>query len=228
MYDWDWAGAEFEFKRAIELNPNSSIAHELYAKCLGDWGRFDESIPGMRRALELDPFSVGINKEVGETLFYARRIDEAIAQWQKTLALEPNYSTAHSWLARAYWAKGLYDQAIDEYLKQQSARGATPERIGELKTLSAKYGWKGFWQYELEQSKERAKQGQYHEPYFFVLLYLRLGEKEQALEWLETAYESRSSWILTIRNDPLLDSLRAEPRFQELQRRVGFPPQSGS
>ncbi|MGI9165840.1 MAG: tetratricopeptide repeat protein [Pyrinomonadaceae bacterium] len=142
MYDWDWAGAEFEFKRAIELNPNSSIAHELYAKCLGDWGRFDESIPGMRRTLELDPFSVGINKEVGETLFYARRIDEAIAQWQKTLALEPNYSTAHSWLARAYWANGLYDQAIDEYLKQQSARGATPERIGELKTLSAKYGWK--------------------------------------------------------------------------------------
>jgi hypothetical protein len=91
-----------------------------------------------------------------------------------------------------------------------------------LKAFYTKHGWKGYWQKQLEYAKQRAERG-YYEPYFMVWLYLRLGEKQQALDWLEKAYESRSPWIATIKYDPLLDNLRADRRFQELERHVGFP-----
>jgi DNA-binding winged helix-turn-helix (wHTH) protein/TolB-like protein/cytochrome c-type biogenesis protein CcmH/NrfG len=221
MFDWDFAGAEQAFKRGIEINPNSATAHHLYGKCVADTGRFNESLAALKRALELDPYSLSINKDLGEVLYYARSYDDAIEQFQKTLQLEPNYPVAYFWLARAYEATGLYDQAVAADLRSLSVSGVSPERVVALKKVYAASGWKGYWQRHLEALKGRAGQ-EYDEPYRMVELYARLGETEQALDWLEKAYQERSSWLLTIKNDPALDSLRSDLRFQELQRRVGF------
>jgi hypothetical protein len=112
--------------------------------------------------------------------------------------------------------KGLYDLAIDTHLKRQTSLEASLEEIAGLKAFYAKHGWKGYWQKQLEYAKQRAERG-YYEPYFRVWLYLRLGEKQQALDWLEKAYESRSPWIATIQYDPLLDGLRSDPAFRNCE-----------
>lgn len=222
FYDWDFAAAQREFKRAIELNPNSSTAHYLYGKVLPDvtGGRFDESFVEAQRALDLDPFSVSINEDLGELLYYSRQYDRAIAQWQKTLELEPNYPLAYNWISRAYEAEGRYDQSIDTLLKRY-ARGGMPEaKVTELRAIYSKSGWKGYWQSQLEFIKNQPRQG-FQEPYFMVWNCLRAGEKDQALAWLEKAYEIRSGWIPTIRYDPLLDSIRSDRHFTALVKRVG-------
>lgn len=220
FYDWDFPGAEREFKRAIELNPNSSTAHHLYAKFLPDLqDSFDESIKEFQKALEIDPFSVGVNKDFGETLYYARRYDEAIEQFKRTLILEPNHAPAHSWLARVYEMKGDYDSAFEEIVKHRISGGATPKEIEARKETYAKFGWKGYCQKQIELIGQRDKK-RYIEPYFVVWAYVRVGDKDQALDWLEKAFESRSGWIPTIKFDPLLDDLRSEPRFQNLMRKV--------
>lgn len=219
-YDWDFAGAEREFKRAIELNPNSSTGHYLYAKFLPDiQNSFDDSIKEFHKALEIDPFSVGVNKDFGETLYYARRYDEAIEQWKRTLKIEPNHATSHFWLAQAYEVKGDYDLAFEEIIKQRISMGVSPEHIEATKETYAKYGWKGFWQKQLILARQSADKG-YVEPYFLVWNYMRLGQRDQALGWLERAFESRSSWMPTIKFDPLLDDLRSDSRFQNLVLRV--------
>lgn len=219
-YDWDFAGAEREFKRAIELNPNSSTGHYLYAKFLPDIrNSFEESINEFHKALEIDPFSVGVNKDLGETLYYARRYDEAIEQFERTLEIEPNHTLSHFWLTRAYEAKGDYNLAFDEIIKRQISAGFSAKEIQATRETYARHGWKGFWQKQLELAKRQAKNG-YYEPYFIVWMYVRLGQRDQALNWLEKAFESRSSWMPTIKFDPLLDDLRSEPRFQDMLRRV--------
>lgn len=219
-YDWDFAGAEREFKRAIELNPGSSTGHYLYAKFLPDiQNSFDDSIEEFQKALEIDPFSVGVNKDYGETLYYSRRYDEAIEQFKKTLIIEPNHATSHWWLARVYEVKGDYDSAFEEIVKQRISVGAPPKEIEARKETYAKFGWKGYWQRQLEAIRQREERV-YIEPYFMVCNYLRTGQKDQALVWLEKALESRSGWIPTIKFDPLLDDLRSEPRFQNLMREV--------
>jgi TolB-like protein/Tfp pilus assembly protein PilF len=220
IYDWDFAGAEREFKRAIELNPNSSTGHYLYAKFLPDLqNSLDNSIKEFQKALEIDPFSVGVNKDFGEALFYARRYDEAIEQFKKTLILEPNHAISHSWLARVYEVKGDYDLAFEEIVKHRVAGGASPKEIEARKETYAQFGWKGYCRKQIELLKQRDEK-RYIEPYFVVWAYLRVGDKDQALVWLEKAFESRSGWLPTIKFDPLLDDLRSEPRFQNLVRRV--------
>jgi TolB-like protein/Tfp pilus assembly protein PilF len=221
FYDWDFAGGDQDFVRAITLKPNSASAHHLYAKNLPDTGRFDEAVAEFKRALELDPYSVGINKDFGEILFYARQYDQAIAQWRKTLELEPNYIIAYYWLGRVYEVQGVHDLSVEAYLKSRGSSPSQQETTAALKDVYEKHGWKGFSQMELEGAKSRAERSHF-EPYYMVLLHLRNGNKEQALQWLEKAYESRSSWIPTITYDPLLDSLRSDPRFQELVRRAGL------
>jgi TolB-like protein/DNA-binding winged helix-turn-helix (wHTH) protein len=220
FYDWDFANAEREFRRAIELNPNSPTAHHLYAKFLPDLkDNFDDSISEFQKALEIDPFSVAVNKDFGETLYYARRYDQAIEQFNKTLLLEPNYPLSHSWLARVYEAKGDHDSSFQEILNHRISSGASPKEIELRKETYAKSGWKGYWQKQIELFNQR-DETRYIEPYFIAWIYLRVGDKDQALVWLDKAFESRSGWIPTIKFDPLLDDLRSEPRFQDLVRRV--------
>ena len=221
-YNWDWLNAEREYKRALELDPNSADVHQSFASVLMCLGRFDEAIAEIKRAQELAPVSVRIDRDVGQILFFARRYDEAIESLQKTLDMDPNFVTAYGWLELAYEQKGDYDQAVEAYLKQSALEG-DPKTIAALRKAYTVSGWKGFWRKRLDLTKERAKQ-KYVRPHLFAAIYVRLGDKDQALAYLEKAAEERESLISKLKVHPLWDSLRSDPRFTDLVRRVGLAP----
>jgi len=222
LYDYDLVGAERELKRAIELNPNAAIPHQYYAFCLVTLGRFEEAVSESKRALELDPLSLFINRSAGTVLYCARQYDQAINQLQKTSELDPNFRHVYDWLVQVYGAKGLYDKAMEADPKQREvAGGYLKETIPALKKAYASAGWKGYWQKALE--KEVAQQTLDNNPYVIALMYTRLGDKKLALQWLESAYAEHICEMTTIKVNAEFDSLRSEPRFQELQRRIGFP-----
>src|SRR5437588_6449100 len=221
-YDWDFNGAEREFKRAIELNPNYATAHQWHAENLSSLERHDEALAEIRRALELDPLSLIINRVYGDMLLNARRYDEAIEQYRRTIEMDPNFPTTHAFLGRAYEARQMYDQAVTEYLKFPGPGGFSPEGLTKMKEAYGKAGWNGFVQARLTELLARAKQD-YVPEFILATWYARLGRKEEAFAWLEKAYQARDYRMtqFNVRND--LDSLRSDPRFAELVRKVGLP-----
>ena len=223
LFEWDWSGAEREFKRARELNPNYEGNEDSDAHYLRVMKRFDEAVAESKRILELEPVSVLYNRNVATNLYFARRYDEAIEQCQKTLELDPNMPTAYRWLAKSYEQKGLYDQAVEAYLKTVEFSNLGPEGGAALKDAYAASGWKGFWRKSLELKKERAKQRRVS-LYALAENYARLGEKDQAFAWLEKLYEQRSPTLSQLNGDPLWDGFRSDPRYADLVRRVGLEP----
>ena len=217
---WDLMNAVRESERAIELNPGNADVHHNYAYVLQAMGRSDEAIAEIKRAWELDPLNIVMNVDVGEVLLYARRYDEAIEALTHALEMDPNRGNAHYDLAQAYEQKGMYPDAVAEYLQGFSI-SKNREKIAALREAYAAAGMRGFWQKRLEQYKERSKQG-YVEPTGIAVMYARLGEKDQALEWLEKAYQERSPNLAGLKGwPPALDPLRSDPRFADLVRRVG-------
>ena len=154
---------------------------------------------------------------MAQVLYFARRYDQVIEQCQKTLELEPNFPTAYVWLAKAYEQKVLHEQAIEAFLFRHS-----PETKAVLREAYAASGWRGYWQKELDLEKSESMQ-RYIRPHRFAEFYARLGKKDEAFAWLEKTYEERSLAIADLNVEPLWDGLRSDLRFQELQRRVGFP-----
>ena len=222
-YDWDWAAAEREFRRAIELKPNDPMAHDLYAWLLVSIGRTDEGIAEDKKAIELDALSLHTNTFLGVDLYYARRYAQAIVQLRMTIDLDPNYWFTHSYLGRAYEQQGQFPEAIAEFHEAvRSAKGITEPRalLGRAYAVSGK---RGAAEKVLDELNEESKQT-YVSPYDIALIYAGLGNKEQALAWLERAFAERSTWMPFLRVDPELDALRTEPRFQDLLRRMNFPP----
>ncbi len=217
VYEWDWSGAERELKLALDLNPNSADVHQAYAFYLTTIGRSHEAIAEANRALELDPASIFFNKNLGQFLYLAREYDRAIEQLQKTLDLDPNFVTAYQWIGESYEQKGDYERTIVWDMKSAS----TPEKIEELKKAHAASGWRGYWRKRLDLAQEDAKRG-YSEPYHLATLYTRLGEKEQAFAYLYKAYEEKSHWLVYLKVDPKLDTLRSDPRFTVLLERIGL------
>jgi tetratricopeptide (TPR) repeat protein len=217
-YEWDWQGAEREFKLAIELNPNYPTARQRYSLFLPTMGRFDEAIGQAKKALELDPLSLPANENVGDILYLARRYDEATEQLLHTLELDPSYGVAHGTLAKVYEAKGKYKEALDERLK-----GASPETSEEMKKLFASSGIKGVWQQRLNQALERAKR-EYVSAADIALFYARLNQKEDAFAWLEKAMNERSILFNYLVADARFDNLRSDPRLAKLLSRVGLQP----
>jgi len=220
LYDFDSSQANREFQRAIELNPNYAIAHQQYGNItLSALGRFDDAIAEGKRAVELDPFSLVINTDLGSNYCYARRYDEAIAQLRKTLEMDPGFYIAHIVLGQALDAKGARDPAIVEYQKAR-ALNDDPSVLGVLARAYGLSGNKMEAEKILDQLKELSKQ-RYVAAYSFALVYLGLGDKEQALRWLEQSYQDRAgSDIGYIRVDPLLDPLRGDPRFEALAEKI--------
>ena len=215
LYDYDFAGAERESKRAIELNPNYATAHHFYSRLLSAQGRHEEAFAEIRRALEIDPLALPINWFYGHALFHARKYDESIAQLKKTLELDANFPGTHNHLARVYQAKGNYTESVEEYAKYQ-------ELIGEQRNAAlvresfAKGGWQGFVRAMVERPDLS--------PYLRAHFYAALGEKDKAFAELNKAYENRDGFVVMyLKVDPRLDPLRSDPRFQDLLRRVGFP-----
>jgi len=223
LFEWDWAGAEREFKRARELNPNYEGNEDSDAHYLRVMKRFDEAVAESRRILELEPVSVLYNRNVAINLYYARRYDEAMEQCKRTLELDPNMPTAYRSLAKSYEQQGLYEQAVEAYLKTVEFSNLGPEGGAALKDAYAASGWKGFWRKSLELKKERAKQRRVS-LYALGENYARLGEKDQAFAWLEKVYEQRSLALSQLNGDPLWDGFRSDPRYADLVRRMGLEP----
>jgi TolB-like protein/Tfp pilus assembly protein PilF len=222
QYDWDWAGTEREFQRAIELNPNYATAHQWYAEYLAAMGRLDEAIAKVKRAEELDPLSLIISWNVGRILIFARQYDQALEQGRKILELYPTSDwEAHDILALAYEQKGMYDEAIAEY---EEAWGFTEEEIDEFRQAYAVGNMAGYWQKRLDILERPPKQEAVN-PFLSIPIYARVGEKDQAFEWLERAYQEQSlGWfVVDLKVDPMLDPLRDDPRYADLLRRMNLP-----
>jgi len=221
-YEWDWSGAEEEYRRAIEVNPNYATAYQWSSLNLAATGRLDEAISQIRRAEELDPLSPIINSNVEWILYLARRHDEGIAHCQKTLEIDPSFFATHKYLGLLYVQKGMYEQAIDEY---QKAKDLSPDDYHIVALIGHAYALSGHRdkaRTALVELKEMAKQ-KYIQPWSIAMIYTGLGEKDQAIAWLEKAYEDRSSYMVYLKVEPMLDSLRSDSRFADLLRRMELP-----
>ena len=220
QYEWDWAGAERGFKRAIELNPNYATAHQWYAIELAGMGRVDESLREIKRAQELDPLSLSITASAGWLFYHARRYDDAIAQYQRSLDLDQNFARAHWGIAEPYILKGDYETAIKE-LQVARQQDETTIVLGLLGHAYAAAGKKSEAQRILDELKQQSKT-KYVDSYFLAETHAALGEKDKAFAELDDAYREHSSWIVWVKVEPKFDNIRSDPRFQDLVRRVGL------
>jgi serine/threonine-protein kinase len=226
IYLWDWAEADKHFKRAIELNPNYPQAHNDYGFYLVSMGQFDEGIAKSKRSLELDPVSIYIIDGTAASLYLARRYDEVIEVCRKGVEIKPGDRHLHSLLSGAFYEKGMYNEALAEYIKgipQWYEEWLGKKYAEKLRRTYEARGWKGIWQVRLDYYNEQSKQG-FPYPYGIGALYALLGEKDQAFEWLERAYKERADGLIHLKVEPVFDSLRSDPRFADLLRRMGFPP----
>jgi TolB-like protein/Tfp pilus assembly protein PilF len=220
-YDWDWFGAEKEFKRAIELNPNYATAHLWYWAYLERMGRFDEAQREMQKTLELDPISLANNSYVGRSLYYAGQYDQAIAQYQSTLEMDPNFPLAQTLLGLAYVQQSRFKEAIDLGEKQSTFAGGTADGAACVGYAYARSGNTLGARKVLEHLADQS-QLRYVSPLSSAIVYLGLGDKDHAFDWLEKAYAMHNPDITTLKVDPIFKSVRSDPRFSDLLRRIGL------
>ena len=214
-YEWRWGEAERNFQRAIEINPSFGMAHHDYAWFLIAIERFDEGIEHMKLAQRLDPLSPLANSDVGWAYLMARRYDEAVEQIKRTLELEPTFGSALACLERAYTLKGQTREAYETLLKEMREDGATlssGDPVSSMKTLYRK---------RLENMLTSGKSG-LSSPYSAAMICIAAGERDQALAFLERAFNERDPMLVAVRTDPAFDELRGDKRFVSLLKRIGF------
>jgi tetratricopeptide (TPR) repeat protein len=221
VYDWNWASAEKEFKRAIQLNPNYAGAHEWYAEFLAARGGESEALSEMKRARDADPLLVLMHAAVAEALYYSRRYDDVISQCQQTLELDPGYPIAHFHLGRAYMAKNMYPEAIAEYQKAQASLGETPALVMAIGYANAKAGNRAAARNALEELRALSKR-RYVPALYFAAIHTGLGDPDAGLTWLEKAYREHSDYLIYLNVDPMADTLRSSPRFQAILQKIGI------
>lgn len=222
LYEWDFAGAETNFRQALDLNPNQVTGHYWYALFLAAMGRFDEAFQHIRDALEMDPLSLVINCHKGWILYFARRYDEGADQLRNTLDMEPNFSLARYFLGLVLAQGGKYEEAGVEFRKAKEVTDGHPASISGLAAAAALTGKRGEARRLLKKLEDLSGR-RYVTPYYLALVHVALGNIDRAFECLEKAYEERSGYMTNLKNDPALDSLRSDPRFDALMRRVGLP-----
>ncbi len=222
--EWNWADAEREYRRSIELNPSYPVAHIWYAQYLWAMQRFEEAAGHARSAQQLDPSSPLINTWAGAAYFYAGRSEEAFASMQKALELDPSFSDASIILARAYLKQGMYQQAIAELQKALTFNETEVLVLGALAHVYARAGQRDE-ALKLVRELERIEGDErgYVAPFGIIWAYAGLGDNDQAFAWLEKSYQERRDRIVWLNVDPLLEPLRSDPRFHDLVRRVGLP-----
>ena len=220
-FEWDWAGAEKEYRRAIELNSNYATSHHWYAWFLCEMKRNDEAIKESSLAQKLDPLSPIINNMGAFTLMTAGKYGSAIEQWNRTLELEPTFPESHFLLSKAYWTKGLYSEAISEAQKGASYSGRTPRYVAGVGYALAAAGKRAEAHNVIDELARSAKSGNVS-PSYIAGIYSTLGERDQAFEWLEKAYQVRDYQIVPIMIDPVFTSIRSDPRYTDLLRRMGL------
>jgi len=219
-FDWDFDSAGKEFQRAIELKPGYATAHHWYAWHLSMLGRYDEAIAEMRKAENLDPLSLIINSDLAELLVIAHSYDESIRQSRKTIEMDPNFALAHNQLAQAYLQKHMYDEAVAELQKAVQLSGGSPTCIANLARAYVAAGKRSEAVKLLGDLKKRSSPG-YSNASEIAVIYASLGDMDQAMNWLEKAYEERFNPSILLR--PGFDPLRSDSRFQSLVHRIGLP-----
>ncbi len=229
FYDWDWGAADEAFRRAVEMNEDYPMSHHWHALYLAAMGRPEEALEAQNRALALEPMSLIINKNVGTILYYARRYDDAVAQYLRTLELDPTFVRTHYYLGLAYEQQGLAEEAVAEFQKATELSGGNTVCSALFAHACATAG-----------DEDRARQvrdellaarggrgeegGHRYVPAFNIALAsLGLGDIDEAFDWLNTALDERSSWLVSLNVEPLFDAIRSDPRFADLVERVGLP-----
>ncbi|MEX1140417.1 MAG: protein kinase [Bacteroidota bacterium] len=220
-YEWDWVESEREFKRAIELNPGYAAAHQWYGRSLAFAGRFEEAVMKLERARELDPLSPIISAYIGQVYIFARQYDRAGDQLQKALEYHPNHPLILHNLGELRLAQSRYAEAIAP-LEKSSELSSTSHYLAILGCAYARANRKQDASRVLNDLQRRSTQGLVS-AFDMASLYLALGEREQALTWLEQGFEQRDVWLIELKAWPWFDSLRDDPRFQDLLRRMNFP-----
>lgn len=219
-YEWNWPEAEKQYRQAIELNPNYATAHHWYGVFLSGMGRSDEALREIKLAQQLDPLSLIINTGVGRILYNARRYDEALEHLLRTVEMDASFPEARFQLALVQEAKGMYDAAIAEYMKSSELFGdkAMAGWAGRAYVMSGKKAQA----MELIKQLEELSRQKYVSPFLMARIYAALGDSDRAYEWLEKLYNDHSYYVIWLKVDPAFDSLRSDPRFESLLRRIGF------
>jgi len=221
FHDWDWAGAEAEFLRAFELNPSYATAHYFYCLYLCVMGRYDESFAEISRALELDPIDLVFNTIQAVTLYWGRRYDAAIEQFQKTLDMDPSFYIANLYLGSALAAKTRWQEAVETFTRASAVSPGNPFAMGHIGYALAASGRKKEALQVLDRLEELSKErfvGSYNK----ALIHLGLRADDRVFECLESAFIEKESWLTMLNTLPLWDSVRSDPRFIALMRRVGL------
>src|SRR6266478_1849835 len=218
-HDWDWQTAGKEYRRAIELNPNYATAHHWYAEHLMWRGRFGEALQESERARQLDPLSLIIAADNGAILFFSRQYDRAIDKWRSVLEMDPDFPRAHL-IQHAFVEKGMFAEARAD-LEKERPKMAAPWYWCNLAYIYGRSGQTAKARYALHELLQESR----HKPVdarIIAWAYVGLGDKNQALAWLEKAYAQHSNELTALKVDPGYDDLRSDPRFQTLLRRAGL------
>lgn len=223
FYDWDWAGAERGFKRAIEISPGYADAHQMYGYYLGAMQRHDEALYEMRRAQELDPLSLEKIVGIGEVAYYRRDYDQAIEQYRKALGMDPNSGFSHWALGRAYVEKSMYDEAITSFQKAIALSGDSPDEPASLAYAYARSGKIREAQQVMDELQKRAGRS-YVSPSVVAIIYGGLDQHDQAFASLDKAFDERDSLLVFLKVEPTFDRLRSDARFTRLLQRIGLTP----
>src|SRR5205085_5286566 len=222
--DWNWAEAEREVNRALQINPGYSTAHLVKAVILTTAGRIEEALQENRKALDLDPLSLIVNWNDAVTLFYAKRYQDALAQAERTVKLDPLSPLPHGVLARTYEETGQYEKGI-EVLGRHMPLGVHEERRGIIATLRQAYareGPAGYWRAALASALAGDPRSP-RDKMRVATIYVKLGDRDKALTYLERAVAEHSGDMIFLGVEPCFDPIRDDPRFKALIRRIGFP-----
>ena len=220
LYDYDFAAAEREFERSVELNPHYPTAHQWFGLYLAMMGRYEEAYTELKRAIRLDPHPI-MNQTLGFIFLFTRRYDQAIEQFEKALELDTGFAPAYWGLGAAYLDRS-YESAIGAARKALELSRGGSLFVAMLGEAYAAGGYRDDAKNILRQLQEFSKQ-QYVTPYAVGRIYADLGQKDEALHCLETAYQERATAMVCLKTDPRMDDLRSDPRFQDLLRRMNFP-----
>jgi eukaryotic-like serine/threonine-protein kinase len=217
-FEWDWPGAQQEFRRAIELNPNSANAHHWFGEYLSNMGQFEEGLRETRKAQEIDPLSRLINTTIGWQLYLAGQNEQAVEQLRSVLDIDPKFAPARRLLEGVYAQMGKHKEAVAEREKMLSLAGG-PELAASIEEDFTKSGYRGVLQSWVDGLTEVSKHG-HVSSYSIGEAYMRMGEKEKAMKWLQQGYDEHDTELVSLSVEPVFNPLRPDARFQEILRRM--------
>jgi eukaryotic-like serine/threonine-protein kinase len=219
-YEWDWRGAEQSYQRAIELKPGYAPARQSYGYLLVILGRLEEAATQLKQARQLDPLSLHIEVMTAWPFYYGHRYRAAIEALRRTVDADSGFVGAQFRLGEAYTHNGEFDSAYIRLQKVRALIGNHPDVLGRLGYLYAIWGQRQKARAIADTLRAQYRKGRSDEPYDLGMIYTGLGEKDRALDWLDTAYAERSTWVPLSKVSPELDSLRSEIRFQQFLKKL--------